>query len=73
MVVRTNGERPDVKFWVSVFSLLLAIMGTWVSLSKTVAQNGTNIDRNTQEIRCMREDIQQVESTQREILRELRK
>jgi len=75
-MVPKNGKL-DSKFWFSVAGLFLAIIGTWITLSKEVTANTVKIDSLGHEIDTFRLEcgrrMDRLEETQHEILMELRK
>jgi len=79
MVPRTaDGDRTtDVRFWVSVGSLLLAIIGTWMALSDKVTSNTANTQHNQEAIKDLNANLNRrcdkIEDVVNTILMELRK
>ena len=75
-MVTANGKL-DAKFWLSVGGLFLAILGTWATLTNSVTQNSTNIERNREQINSLAFDLDRrfdkLEKANHEILMELRK
>jgi len=63
----------DTRFWISVSGLLLAIIGTFVSTTRSIERNTTNITRTREEVQCLRHEIQRVQDVQHEMMMELRK
>lgn len=73
----TKNGKLDARFWISVGTLLLAIIGTWVTLNSQVRENSVHIERNREQISDLGRDLDRrfdkLEKANHEILMELRK
>lgn len=55
-MVKRDGEKADIRFWLSVGGLLFAIVGSFITLNTSVATNASEIRSLHREFSAFRQE-----------------